>query len=692
MDENLPQPEMVSQLPTTQPAVPAAQTPQPTQTAPSGDIVSQLQDAIGQYESGGDYTAVGKKTASGDQAYGKYQIMGSNIPAWTQQALGQSMTPEQFLADPQAQDKTANYYMSQDYQKYGNPQDVASTWFSGQPLANAGNASDVNGTTTPQYVQAVMKLMGQSPSPDAQEMTVQQFADKVIAKYPQYAGVDPTTLTQKILAKYPQYSNSVIFNQTNNGSSAASPAPQQNDAESLLGNLFNFAFPVVQDVGNDISGTSSKSALQQLGDLGLSALWFAPGIGDVAEGAIDATRLGGLLGETGTKIAGQAIGGAGIGYGADVASNLSQGKTGGSAFTPGLGTATGGLLGGVLGKLASSYSEEGVIKGMTDANNKVIGQTKKGANELADALTDGRDLGNIAATKGLSIPSMYDPETVAYKTKPAAQEVRTQASALNSTLSQALKNVPGTVPVADLEAQIGAKIDAIPGIDKVTAGEYKATVAQEMEKIKSQYGDTLSASDANELKNRHWTLSKFDSAVPNTTRKAFRVMGNTMKTSVEDLASKGGLDGVKEMNQYIGAHHDLADVLDYMNGTKAKGGRLGDLLQKHTLGVLGGLGGMATGNPLLAIAMGLGGEYAGSKITPILRAVGSSPIKTAILSRIQEEDPEIVQKILAYAKQTPQGEAATQEALSPVLRPQSSNGILSGLINKTGVRAATATQ
>ena len=88
MDENLPQPEMVSQLPTTQPAVPAAQTPQPTQTAPSGDIVSQLQDAIGQYESGGDYTAVGKKTASGDQAYGKYQIMGSNIPAWTQQALG----------------------------------------------------------------------------------------------------------------------------------------------------------------------------------------------------------------------------------------------------------------------------------------------------------------------------------------------------------------------------------------------------------------------------------------------------------------------------------------------------------------------------------------------------------------------------------------------------------------------------
>jgi hypothetical protein len=40
--------------------------------------------------------------------------------------------------------------------KYGNPADAASVWFSGRPLAKAGNASDVLGTTVPQYAQKFM--------------------------------------------------------------------------------------------------------------------------------------------------------------------------------------------------------------------------------------------------------------------------------------------------------------------------------------------------------------------------------------------------------------------------------------------------------------------------------------------------------------------------------------------------------
>jgi hypothetical protein len=40
--------------------------------------------------------------------------------------------------------------------KYGNPVDAASVWFSGRPLAKAGNASDVLGTTVPQYAQKFM--------------------------------------------------------------------------------------------------------------------------------------------------------------------------------------------------------------------------------------------------------------------------------------------------------------------------------------------------------------------------------------------------------------------------------------------------------------------------------------------------------------------------------------------------------
>jgi hypothetical protein len=115
-------------------------------------------DAIGQYESGGNYQAVGKPTASGDKAYGKYQVMGSNISSWTKTALGVSMTPQQFLNNPAAQDKVAAYYMGQAINNYGTLEDVASVWFSGRPAAKAGNAKDVNGTTVPNYIKNIQSI------------------------------------------------------------------------------------------------------------------------------------------------------------------------------------------------------------------------------------------------------------------------------------------------------------------------------------------------------------------------------------------------------------------------------------------------------------------------------------------------------------------------------------------------------
>lgn len=60
--------------------------------------------AITGIESGGRYDAIGPRTKSGDRAYGKYQVMGSNLPQWTQAALGKVLTPDQFLADPNAQE------------------------------------------------------------------------------------------------------------------------------------------------------------------------------------------------------------------------------------------------------------------------------------------------------------------------------------------------------------------------------------------------------------------------------------------------------------------------------------------------------------------------------------------------------------------------------------------------------------
>ena len=102
--------------------------------------------ALATVESGGRYDALGPVMETGmykgDRAYGKYQVMGKNIPSWTKEALGVSMTPEEFLASTEAQDLVAAHFMKKSYDKYGTWEEAASVWFTGRPLAKAGNASD----------------------------------------------------------------------------------------------------------------------------------------------------------------------------------------------------------------------------------------------------------------------------------------------------------------------------------------------------------------------------------------------------------------------------------------------------------------------------------------------------------------------------------------------------------------------
>lgn len=119
-------------------------------------------EALASVESGGRYDALGPvmETGSykGDRAYGKYQVMGKNIPSWTKEALGTSMTPEEFLANTDAQDAVAAHFMRKSYDKYGTWEDAASVWFTGRPLVKAGNASD-GYTTVQDYVLKFQKAM-----------------------------------------------------------------------------------------------------------------------------------------------------------------------------------------------------------------------------------------------------------------------------------------------------------------------------------------------------------------------------------------------------------------------------------------------------------------------------------------------------------------------------------------------------
>lgn len=125
--------------------------------------LNQYARAIASIESAGsgDYQAVGPRTGKGNRAYGRYQVMDFNIGPWTEKYLGQRLTPEQFLASPEAQDAVFRGEFGSYIERYGNPQDAASAWFTGQPLSTGAGRSDILGTTGAGYVEKFNAALGQ---------------------------------------------------------------------------------------------------------------------------------------------------------------------------------------------------------------------------------------------------------------------------------------------------------------------------------------------------------------------------------------------------------------------------------------------------------------------------------------------------------------------------------------------------
>lgn len=128
--------------------------------AASGDVIGRTKQAIGGMESGNRYDAVGPDTGSGKRAYGKYQVMDFNIGPWTQEALGRALTPQEFLASPQAQEAVAEFKLGQYIKQYGSPEAAARAWFAGAGGMNNPGAKDVLGTSVQGYGQKFAQAFG----------------------------------------------------------------------------------------------------------------------------------------------------------------------------------------------------------------------------------------------------------------------------------------------------------------------------------------------------------------------------------------------------------------------------------------------------------------------------------------------------------------------------------------------------
>lgn len=118
--------------------------------------------AIASIESGGKYDLLGPVTRTGDRAYGKFQVMGSNVGPWTKEILGQEMTPEEFLRNPEAQEAVFSGKFGQYAQKYGQ-EGAARAWFAGEGGMNDLGRKDQLGTTVGGYSRKFVQALGTPP-------------------------------------------------------------------------------------------------------------------------------------------------------------------------------------------------------------------------------------------------------------------------------------------------------------------------------------------------------------------------------------------------------------------------------------------------------------------------------------------------------------------------------------------------
>jgi hypothetical protein len=261
-------------------------------------------------------------------------------------------------------------------------------------------------------------------------MTSQEFAQKIKAKYPQYSGVDDAVLVDKIITKYPEYKTQVNFEQP-----VAPPVPVEQErsfgekASGVLDTVFGGA-KIGEAIGTKIAEmratpeekqfiTPGPTAGQIAGDVARVGATFVP-VGKIA-GAVGkgAQTLG--VGAGLAKLAGNVVGGTTAGAVADVGMSMAEGEK----PSLGLGTAVGvgipivgavsrgatNLAGKVTGKLGSE------VLGMT---------TGTSAETLEQAFNAARTGGKELDTLTAALRGKTTPEQLVNNLRTSVAEVSAQ--------------------------------------------------------------------------------------------------------------------------------------------------------------------------------------------------------------------------------------------------------------------------
>ncbi len=622
-----------------------------------------LSRSIRQVESNGNYNAVGDN----GQSHGAYQFNKNNFKSW---ATEQGLDPNDM--SEQNQDHVAYNRIKSDLDSGLSQSEVAAKW-NGAKLVN-GHYQAIN----PGYVEKVKQAYSQHSSNPATNGL------GALTPQPQTQS-GPTTLPQGQQATPPPPGPNIL---TQLG---------QGDIMGAAKTAGNFAFPIVGDLLHDIQGKNDKSVLQQVGDAGMSALWFLP-FGDIAEGlGVGAKALG--LGEAAAKATGVIGAGLAGGYAGDVSSNLAQGQTGASALKPGMGTVAGGTLAGAglgIGKLYNKFvGEKNVVNKVASAYEDGFGATKSGIKGASKTAARGLDP-NAEFLANAGIP----PETEEVNGRrvwttgadSASQKtLQSRVTALTNLRDEGIQKSGATTNFEKMRQQMLDQASKEFSGKQMEAAQ--AHINNEMDSISKDpkypqdENGNISLSDASKIKSYFQGNANYDATRPSFISQTNGTAAKIAKGVVESDAEGAGSPSVKAINKIIQQHLDAMDALSKLNGQVVKGGRLGTYVNRGIGAAIGEGASQSLGGGLLGnIAGPILGAKAGDYVSQFLQklAVGG-PLSAGVLGRMASEDPEIVQKFLEYI-------GSNGEKVAPMMKPaqQSAGGLVSSFMKKRSPSAGVA--
>lgn len=178
----------------------------------AGITFEQFFRAIAEQESGNSYKAVGVQTKYG-RAYGKYQVLESNIWGWTAKYYGRSLSAKEFLNNPQAQEAVARGVLKSYWDKYG-ARGAAAAWYGGPGSAglHMSTKPQPGGPSIKGYVDSVLAKAAKYPAGGGATKSVTSSSTGEVAQKPMSADemAEQYGFVQGLLNSTPELKN--LFN------------------------------------------------------------------------------------------------------------------------------------------------------------------------------------------------------------------------------------------------------------------------------------------------------------------------------------------------------------------------------------------------------------------------------------------------------------------------------------------------